>query len=68
MRRGFNVMCPRCMQKDGMTIRIDDTSAPDFFYCRKCDEEWSFDKMQHLISEWSSVLVWINTMPQKDSK
>jgi hypothetical protein len=59
--RGFKgVACIRCGSRDGVTVRLDDTSK---FSCGECSEDFTADDVLNAIEKWQAVLAWVEMAP-----
>lgn len=62
--RGFGPLpCPRCGQDAVINLSLDDLQV---FNCNECNEEFSREELETLITKWCQVFAWLDLAPARD--
>lgn len=51
-----DLICPRCMEKQTISITLD---GCDTLTCKGCNEDYNVPDVEALIESWTAVLPWL---------
>ena len=63
VRRGFSLLCPRCLEQDTVRVDLDDLGR---FTCTSCEEEFQADDVRAIIDAWTPALAFLASAPVKE--